>query len=346
MPTISHSLSLPALLSHMSATASPTTEICFAIKTKFPFFDFFVDFIRWFLESEMVARMEICDSVERGLAGAFGLPSSAWPSATRERLVRDISTVSIVSPPEAEAEVVVDSPPSRVFRWRRPAVARNHDPLASRVLGDVVKHLNQRRFTHLFSALLQEKTIIVYHRDETVVNHIILALHFILRPLRWVSGSVSILPAQLADLLNAPNPLLVGVTRPLDELQPWFVYFDLVAHDVRVVDRGLLLFPRYAEMERALRPVWAAKSQETVNFTQVLAYTNGAVQRFLEPVAQSIMSVRGEGAVVRSRFCHDLYIPRFPKEERLFVEALSETQMFRVQVEQDCRRRSDALTGL
>jgi hypothetical protein len=337
LPTISHDFSLSDLLSHMSATDAPTTEICFAIKTKFPFFDLFANFIRWMLESEMVARMEVADLVERGLAAPV---ASAWPADVRDRLSREMCAFGAVSPPAPNGEILIDTPPSQIFRWRRPPVKRNHYPLAELVLADVVRHLNQRCFTHLFSALLLEKTIIVYHSNETVVNHVVMALHFILRPLRWASGSVSILPAQLMDLLSAPNPLLVGVTHPLVELQPWFVYFDLVAQDVRVLDRGLLPVPCYVDMERALKPVWAKRGEDCI---QIVEFTNAVVQRFLEPVGQSIMSELGDGGEVRSKFCHEMFLPRFPKEERAFVEALCATQMFQMQVEQDCRRRSDSL---
>jgi hypothetical protein len=168
----------------MSATDSPTTEICFAFKTKFPFFELFVNLTRWLLESEMVSRMEVCDLVERSLAGQSPLSATSWPTSTRERLVRDLAVLSAEIPPNPDEDVVIDSPPSRLFRWKRPRVRRNHYPLGRRVLADVVKYLNQPRFTQLFSALLLEKTIVVYHPDEVVVNHVVLAMHFMLRPLK------------------------------------------------------------------------------------------------------------------------------------------------------------------
>jgi hypothetical protein len=69
IPAFTHSLSLQELMTHISATSCPTTEICIAIKTRFPFCDLFYHFIIWLLESETVSRMEVCDIVEQHLTG-------------------------------------------------------------------------------------------------------------------------------------------------------------------------------------------------------------------------------------------------------------------------------------
>jgi hypothetical protein len=97
----------------------------------------------------------------------------------------------------------------------------------------------------------------VFHTDETIVNTVILALHFMLRPLRWVSGSISILHDCLEDLLSAPNPLLVGMTKQLIEMGLGFVYFNLVTREVRASDGDFPLLPKRAEMEKKLKHIWA-----------------------------------------------------------------------------------------
>jgi hypothetical protein len=60
---------LPDLLSRMTTSSAPTTEICIAIRTKFPFYKLFVGFINWTLESDMIARMQVSHFIERFLEG-------------------------------------------------------------------------------------------------------------------------------------------------------------------------------------------------------------------------------------------------------------------------------------
>jgi hypothetical protein len=238
---------------------------------------------------------------------------------------------------------VIDSPPSRVFQWRRPRVRKNYYPLGQRALADLVKYTNIRVFSQMFAALLLEKTIVVYHPDDAVVSHVILALHFMLRPLRWVNGSVSILPDNLAALLAAPTPLLVGQTTELGEMQPWFAYFDLAKQKHEA--GGVLLYPKAGEMEKTLRHIWQTKPSKLEAYGEILDCTNGVVQTFLDPVEQALMSQFSQSGTVRSAFFRELYLKRFPLEERQFAEAVTRTQMFQMRVEQDCRRRSDGLSA-
>jgi hypothetical protein len=75
LPSIAHRFSLSQLLERMSWPGLPVTEICFGTKTKFPFFNFFVGLIQWILETEMVARMHICDRID----GFLDNPRSVTP---------------------------------------------------------------------------------------------------------------------------------------------------------------------------------------------------------------------------------------------------------------------------
>lgn len=292
----------------------------------------------------MIARMQVSHYIERFLEGRgpIGDDMVEWPAAHRSKFLQEFARIAAIAPPGPNETIVIDSPPCRVFRWQRPGVPKIYFPLASRALADVVKHIDLRAFTTLFSALLLEKTIIVYHTDEAIVNNAILALHFILRPLRWVSGSISILPEQLTDLLNAPNPLLVGLDKPLTVSGSDFVYFNLVAQDLHVLGPNFPLYPKYAELEMRLRAVWAPppKGHEPVDYTSILAVTSSVVGLLMNAVDASIMSDM-TGAEAHSLFLREFFLPRFPREEQPFAQAFSETQMFQLQVEHACRRRSD-----
>jgi hypothetical protein len=162
-----------------------------------------------------------------------------------------------------------------------------------------------------------------------------------LRPLRWASGSLSLLPEKLSDLLAAPSPLLVGLTQELTELQPGFAYFDFAEQSVQVTGNYFPLVPKYAQMEKALRAVWQGKA----DCTEILTETSATVGHFLGPVKLAIVSQIDESGSVSSRFCREEYLKAFAPQEKAFAEEFARTQMFQLQIEQDCRRRSDVIAG-
>jgi hypothetical protein len=258
------------------------------------------------------------------------------------RMCDELCAFASVPPPDPDSSLEIDLPPLRVFRWTRPRVTKNYFPLARRVLADVVQYIDQSVFAHVFSALLLEKTIVVYHPSEEVISNVILALHFTLRPLRWASASISVLPEKLEDLLSAPSPMLIGRSRELKEMQPWFVYLDLADQGLSM-DGDFPLLPEHREMQKALKPLWQRRVGDLI---EILHWTSKIVTKYIEPITSAIESHVNENGRVQSMFCREMYIERFARKEKDFANAFAGTQMFQMQVEQDCRRRSDSLAEI
>jgi hypothetical protein len=63
----------------------------------------------------------------------------------------------------------------------------------------------------------------------------------------------------------------------------------------------------------------------------------------LGPVEASIISDFTDPKNTRSKFIDELYLGQAPLKERPFLKEFSATQMFRVHMEQECRKRSDRL---
>ena len=71
----------------------------------------------------------------------------------------------------------------------------------------------------LLSAVLLEKSIIFVGKSN-LVSSAILGLNCLLYPFKWCFALVPILPHPLIDMIEAPVPLLVGITkREFRELQ-------------------------------------------------------------------------------------------------------------------------------
>jgi len=64
----------------------------------------------------------------------------------------------------------------------------------------------------LLAAILQEKSIVCYGANINKVSGVILGLESLLRPFSWSMALIPILPEMLLDTLEAPVPLLAGIT--------------------------------------------------------------------------------------------------------------------------------------
>ena len=67
------------------------------------------------------------------------------------------------------------------------------------------------QFEKLLSAVLLERSI-VFVGKQSCVSAAILGLHSLLYPFKWCLALVPILPHPLIEMIEAPLPLLVGIT--------------------------------------------------------------------------------------------------------------------------------------
>jgi hypothetical protein len=338
VPAIAHELGLGALLAHLTRNSTPTSEICLAVRSRYPFHGLFEGFFRWMLEAERVSRLAIFPAIDQHLTSPKSplLDLPLWPDAHRQHFEATIISSFKAPPPGTGQRFQIDQLPFPEFAWTRPSTPKPWHPLAVHVLPELVRFVKRELFPTLFTAVLLEKTVIVYHTDDRVVSNIIMALHFLLKPLRWASSSISLLPACLDDLLNAPNPFLIGSIRP-QQLQPESVYADLVKGDIRVADGPLPVYSPMVELPRLFRSCW----DPAKDLTPVLTECHKIVEALIAPVVRSIMTDFSDRTQAKSSFYRELYLKHFPLSERAFLQALCETQTFQMHLEQECRKKSE-----
>ena len=75
----------------------------------------------------------------------------------------------------------------------------------------LIQHLISDDFLWLLFAISQEKSIVFVSSDSGVTSACVLALHCLLRPLKWPNLMIPLIPESLMELLEAPIPVLAGV---------------------------------------------------------------------------------------------------------------------------------------
>lgn len=347
LPSFAHDMSLAQLLQHVTHTAVPTCRVCLAMKARAPCMALFRQFVRWILDAESISRMKDFSVID-GYLFNYSMPESgdlgsSWPEQHRQIFTNQVIPRLASVIPCPGNEVVIDIVPFPEFRWTISSSEQTRDVMAKEALLDLVKHVTPRLFMEIFKAVVLENTIIVYHKREEVVSNVILSLHFLLKPMKWVCGSISILPTEFKDLLNAPNPLLIGTVEAIQQVTAGYVYVDLEQGYLKREDDDLT-YPKETEMEKAVKEKFrTARSGDSESLLELLHLCNDSVAKLIEPVVNSIITDVSNTDLVQSKFFVELFLKQFVLDERPFMKAFCETQMFQLYIEQECRKRSNSV---
>jgi hypothetical protein len=173
------------------------------------------------------------------------------------------------------------------------------------------------------------------------VADVVLALHFLLFPLKWVLASFSILPASMLDYLDSPTSFLVGTTERVRVANEAAVIFDLAQASVKMaVDVPRI--PHMKEFQSQMQTYWEALPTRRAEMVEaILDETHKQLQTLLEPLQRSILTNFSWPQRRGSTFVQELFIATFPIDNRWFAKALCETQMMQFYVEHECRRRTE-----
>ena len=68
-------------------------------------------------------------------------------------------------------------------------------------------------FYRLLTAVLLERSLIFVSDNLTILSSVILGLKTLIQPFSWCYALIPVLPSALIDILDTPQPILVGITR-------------------------------------------------------------------------------------------------------------------------------------
>jgi hypothetical protein len=65
----------------------------------------------------------------------------------------------------------------------------------------------------ILTAVLLERSMVFVSDNLTILSAVILGLKTLIKPFQWCYALIPVLPAPLLDILDTPQPILVGITR-------------------------------------------------------------------------------------------------------------------------------------
>ena len=208
--------------------------------------------------------------------------------------------------------------------------------------------LNLENVLSLLTAVLLEKQIVVFSNNLGELSAVSLALIPMLRPFRWQSLFLPILPQHMVDFLDAPVPFVCGVQHKTSDLRARtsnLCRINVYKDDVKIQweDKPLRL-PKMADLVRTLLPLHHAVVEASVNrkkrpvidpsqsaseaaraFLRAWrAYLNSLVTGIRNHAISDVNEIDAKVAILLK----ESFLSTFAGRDRSFMRAFVETQMF------------------
>jgi hypothetical protein len=344
VPTVAHNLRLAELLAPLSEKSTGTSEIFFlVVRTRYPFHGFIESVLHWMLRVEYFSCFNFLSATDGSFHSLTRLSrdDAKWLDGDRQQFETFVRLAFQSNPPGPGQTFTIDKTPFPIFTWAQPSATNAQDSFMIHVVRDLVHFVDWNLFPKLFTALLLEKTVIIYHCDDRVVSNIIMALHFLLAPLRWAVGSISLLPGSFDHLLNTPTRLLVGTTRPVQTVQRDSVLVDLVQGNLQIWGESLPVYAPAAGLSQLVLRWW----HEDTDLMAIVTKFRHLIKGLTGPIIPCIIPDSTDQFLVQSQFKKDWYLSAFGMHSKGFLEALCATQMFQMYVEQMCRSNPSDTNG-
>ena len=341
-PAFCHDLSLPQILEKIDRgngqVSLTTTTIVLVMRCKVPYLDGVSELMKWMIKSELVSKMMVCDQIDDYIHSSV-VPQGEgfWPNQHRDTMKSIVSRLLQSVTPDPGQEFELDFQPFPLFRWARPSVQEHpYISLGRQLMHKLITFMDCGFFIRVFTEVMLEKTVVIYSKNMQWETETVLCLQVLLRPFVWILASISCLPQSLSDMVYSPNPVLIGTTFLLENVDDdCIVYADL--------DTNTIVPKARSDIEVSKSFIDDVKANWTPEKADNLYES---IKTYMEHVAhildRSIVTDFSDKNDVSSRFLENIFLGHFPNNEQQFFKAFCSTQLFRFTLEQKCRIQSDA----
>ncbi|CAL0304799.1 unnamed protein product [Lupinus luteus] len=198
-----------------------------------------------------------------------------------------------------------------------------------------------------FAAALLEKQIVVVCSNLGILSASVLSIIPLIRPYRWQSLLMPVLPNDMLGFLDAPVPYIVGIRNKTNEVQSKLTNVVLVDANINQVKSPTIpSLPRHKELVSSLRPYhvtlvgesYLGRRRPVYECTEVQAEAAkgflSVLRSYLDSLccnirSHTITNVQSNDDKV-SLLLKESFIDSFPYRDRPFMKHLVDTQLFSV----------------
>lgn len=347
IPSICHDYNLDNVFSMITKSSIPTCEICIAIQTYYPFQEMYYGFLKWLICCEQIGKYSISPLIDSFLISNeinSSVDKSKWPSCHRRQFSEFLSTI-IQTHLDLNSSFVIDRAPYPKFAWDLEPIENMSEKLVINCVGCLLDRIDCEQFIVLLSSLLLQKHVIIFYKKIDILTNIIIAIQNLILPLEWHVGIIPILPDSRDDLIQSPTPVIIGVDHPLSEdLSEDNVFLDLENNRMEIhcsipnLPFAKLIresFYKYFDL--------LGGHSRAIAIKEILDAVHQLVKKILSNVRPSIMTDYSNLEDISSRFFVELFMKRFDKDNRAFIQKMLETQILKFYIEKECKKASQNL---
>ncbi|KAJ6825355.1 uncharacterized protein M6B38_375730 [Iris pallida] len=197
----------------------------------------------------------------------------------------------------------------------------------------------------MFAAALLEKQIVVVCSNLGVLSASVLSIIPLIRPYRWQSLLMPVLPNDILDFLDAPVPYVIGIKNKTAELQSKLANVVLIdANKNQVKSPSVPQLPQHKELLSSLSPYHAklvgesylARRRHVYDCTDVQVEAAKGFLAILRAYLDSICSNLRSHTITNvqsnddkvSLLLKESFIDSFPNRDRAFMKLFVDTQLF------------------
>ena len=343
---------------------------CYCMLSKLPLFQTHFEVLSHILGMERVERIN--QNMQDLMPDASPSDAQAPPTQSNEALntlckylecqVPDIGETDREFIPSDGVKPIRLARPAPLETTTSPNAAATHPSCPSRVSAEeeafhlqgwsivsLCCSLSLDNIISLLTAVLLEKQVVVFSNNLGELSAVSLALIPLLRPFRWQSLFLPILPQHMVDFLDAPVPFVCGVQHKTSDLRARTSHLcrvNVYKDDIKLQWEGKALrLPKIKELVRKLVPHYEAIVHASVNHSKrpVLDPSEASIQaanKFLEEwrayLHSLVANIRyhaitdvnegGEGKV--TILLKESFLASFEGRDKSFMRSFVETQMF------------------
>lgn len=189
-------------------------------------------------------------------------------------------------------------------------------------------------FCWLLSALVQEKSIIFVSENFGLVTSCVLGIRALIRPFKWMNLTIPLIPENLRELLDAPVPLLAGITSIEAKIRhkfPNIIWVLLDENDLnhRIQCSTAMVF-EVSDIQTAvmneMKEFYIFQGINTFEKTCEMQENAVKVAKVLKNYWEKLLKTFSP--VTNDKKKTQKLINNYPKHEQKFIKSLISTQMF------------------
>ena len=304
------------------------TPKCYCIASYVPIYELFYEVLCSVLFLKRLHRMDLMQSMEGETSQSL---SNIDISAEGIELLRKLSEFTNL---EEIEEISVKTNSMDCLCYKLPKDLHSLDiPWLCIPLLSSVTFLD---FCWLISAVAQEKSIIFVSMNLGLVTSCVLGLRALIRPFRWMNLTIPIIPDNLRELLEAPVPILAGISHIDAKLRhkfPNIIWVLLDENDLnhRIQCSTALVFEVsdiQACVVNELKEFFMFELGNAFERTLELQERALGISRVLSYYWENLLKKFNVHSDKKQKKNIQSLVNQYPKHEQRFIKSLISTQMF------------------